>query len=100
VKVTVKALSRVPVSLPAEPTVYVDEGKGFKARPELRCHLANGDATVRLEADRELTASCELPISAAGRQRVRFSYRLGETVSTSNAVTVEVKGPAQASAAQ
>jgi hypothetical protein len=100
VKVTLRALSRVPVSLPAEPIVYVDEGHGFKVRPELRCHLANGDAAVRLEADRELTASCELPLPTAGRQRVRFGYRLGETVSTSNTVTIEVNGPARASAAQ
>jgi hypothetical protein len=99
VKVTVKALSRVPVSLPAEPIVYVDEGKGFKPRPELRCHLSNGDAAVRLQADREVTASCELPLPAAGRQRIRVGYRLGETVSTSNAVTVEAKGSAQAAAA-
>ena len=39
VKVTVKALSRVPVSLPSEPVVYVDEGQGF--RPVRTCTAAS-----------------------------------------------------------
>jgi hypothetical protein len=96
-KVTVKALSRVPVSLPSEPVVYVDEGQGFKARPDLHCSLS-GETTLRLEADRERTASCELPLATSGRQRVRLGFKLGETVSTSNAVTVEVTGPVTARA--
>jgi hypothetical protein len=99
VKLTVKALSRVPVDLPAEPVIYVDEGQGFKVRPDLRCSLGSGAAAVRLQADREMTASCELPpLSGSGRQRVRLGYKLGETVSTSNAVTLEVKAPAEARA--
>jgi hypothetical protein len=99
VKVTVKALSRVPVSLPSEPVVYVDEGQGFKARPDLRCSLS-GETTLRLEADRERTATCELPLTASGKQRVRFGFKLGETVSTSNAVTIDPTGPVEARAAK
>ncbi len=89
-KVTVKALSRVPVTLPAEAIVYVDEGEGFKARTDLVCKLAEG-ATLRLEADRTLTASCELPVT--GKQKVRLGFKQGESVSTSNSVTLEAKTP-------
>ena len=99
VRVTVKALSRVPVSLPAEPTVYVDEGQGWKARPDLHCRLA-GEATLRLEADREQTASCELSLAPSVKTRIRLAYKLGETVSTSNAATLAVTGPATARAGQ
>ena len=99
VKVTVKALSRVPVSLPSEPVVYVDEGQGFKARPDLHCSLS-GETTLRLEADRERTATCELPLAASGKQRVRIGFKLGETVSTSNVVTIDAKGPVEARAAK
>ena len=100
VRVTVKALSRVPVSLPGEPAVYVDEGQGWKARPDLHCRLAGEAATLRLEADREHTATCDLPLAAATKTRVRLAYKLGETVSTSNAATLTVTGAATARAAQ
>ena len=100
VRVTVKALSRVPVSLPAEPTVYVDEGQGWKPRPDLHCRLAGEAATLRLEADREHTATCDLPLTAAAKTRVRLAYKLGETVSTSNAATLTVTGATTARAAQ
>lgn len=100
VRVTVKALSRVPVSLPAEPVVSVDEGQGFKARPDLHCRLAAEGTSLRLEADREHTATCDLPLTASAKTRIRLSYKLGETVSTSNAATLPVTGPATARAAQ
>jgi hypothetical protein len=95
-KVTVKALSRVPVTLPAEPVVYVDEGQGFKARPDLHCKLADG-ASLRLEADRSQTLSCSLPVTE--KQRIRLGYKLGESVSTSNAATVQI-GPGEALASK
>jgi hypothetical protein len=98
VKVTLKALSRVPVSLSAQPVVYVDEGQGFKARPDLQCRIANTDHALKLEADREFTGSCELALPPAPKVRVRLAYRQGETVSTSNAVTLQVTGPATAQA--
>lgn len=100
VRVTVKALSRVPVSLPAEPTVYVDEGDGFKARPDLHCRLAGEATTLRLEADREHTATCDLSLASSAKTRIRLAYKLGETVSTSNSATLAVTGPATARAAQ
>jgi len=93
-KVTVQALSRVPVSLPAEATVYVDEGQGFKPRADLHCKLAEG-AVLRLEADRPVTASCELPLT--GQQKIRLGYKLGESVSTSNVVTLRAPAEALAS---
>ena len=96
-KITVKALSRVPVSLPAEPTVFVDEGQGFKVRPDLHCKLAEG-ATLRLEADREATLHCSLPVS--GTQRVRLGFKLGESVSTSNVATIETKAAGEALASK
>lgn len=100
VRVTVKALSRVPVSLPAEPAVYVDEGQGFKSRPDLHCRLA-GDATVlRLESDREQTATCDLSLDATAKTRLRLAYKTGEAVSTSNAATLPATGSATARAAQ
>lgn len=99
-RVTVKALSRVPVSLPAEPAVSVDEGQGFKARPDLHCRLAALGTSLRLEADHERTATCDLPLTASAKTRIRLSYKLGETVSTSNAATLPVTGPATARAAQ
>jgi len=98
VKVTVKALSRVPVSLSAKPLVYVDEGQGFKARPDLECRIANSDHALRLEADREFTGACELALPATSKLRVRLAYKQGETISTSNAVTLLVTGPATAQA--
>ena len=100
VRVTVKALSRVPVSLPGEPAVYVDEGQGFKARPELHCRLAGEAATLRLEADREQTTTCDLSLAPSTKTRIRLAYKLGETVSTSNAAVLAVTGPATARAAQ
>ena len=99
VRVTVKALSRVGVTLPAEPVVYVDEGSGFKARPDLHCRLAEG-ASLRLEADHPYTATCDLPLAVSGKTRIRLAYKLGETVSTSNAATLSVAGLATARAAQ
>src|SRR5262245_64553377 len=60
VRLTVKALSHAPVNLSPEPLVYVDEGQGFKARPDLRCRIANSENALRLEADREFTGTCEL----------------------------------------
>lgn len=100
VKLTVKALSRVPVNLSAEPLVYVDEGQGWKARPDLRCRLANTEKALRLEADREFTGTCELPLAPSPRLRVRLGYRSGETLSTSNALTLVVPGTATARAGQ
>jgi hypothetical protein len=94
VRVTVKALSRVPVTLPAEPIVYVDEGQGWKARPDLSCRLA--DTTLRLEADREYSGTCELALPASRPLRFRLGYRHGESVSTSNSVNVQSAGTAQA----
>lgn len=96
VRITIKALSRVPVNLPTEPLVFVDEGQGFKARPDLRCKVGEG-ATLRLEADRETTLSCSLPVS--GKQKVRLGFKLGESVSTSNVVALEAK-PGEALAAK
>ena len=99
-RLTVKALSRVPVSLPAEPVVSVDEGQGFKVRPDLHCRLAAEGTSLRLEADRERTATCDLPLATPAKARIRLSYKLGETVSTSNAVSLPVTGPATAQAVQ
>jgi hypothetical protein len=96
VKLTVKALSHGPMTLPAEPIVYVDEGQGFKARPDLRCRIANTDKALQLEADREFTGSCELPLAPSPRLRVRLGYKHGETLSTSNTVTLVVSGAATA----
>ena len=100
VKLTVKAMSRGPVTLPAEPIVYVDEGQGFKARPDLRCRIANTDNGLRLEADHEFTGSCELPLAPAPRLRVRLGYKHGGDLSTSNAITLVVSGAATARAGQ
>jgi hypothetical protein len=94
-RITVKALSRVPVSLPTEALVFVDEGQGFKARPDLRCTLGEG-ATLRLEADREKALSCSLPVSG----KVRLGVKLGEAVSTSNVVTLEAPAAGQALASK
>ena len=55
----------------------MDEGQGFKARPDLHCSLS-GETTLRLEANRERTATCELPLAASGKQRVRIGFKLGE----------------------
>ena len=96
-QITVKALSRVPVSLPTEPVVFVDEGQGFKARPDLHCKVAEG-STVRLEADREATLHCSLPVS--GKQRLRLGFKLGESVSTSNVVTLETSAAGEALASK
>lgn len=96
-RITVKALSRVPVSLPAEATVFVDEGQGFKARADLSCRLAEA-STIRLEADREATLTCSLPLS--GTPRVRLGFKLGESVSTSNVVTLSTRGSGEALASK
>ncbi len=100
VKVTVKVLSHASVTLPAEPVVYVDEGQGWKARPDLRCRLANTETALRLEADREYTGTCELALPATPHLRVRLGYRHGDSLSTSNAVTLQVTGAATARATQ
>jgi hypothetical protein len=98
VRLTVKALSHVPVNLSPEPLVYVDEGQGFKARPDLRCRIANTDKSLRLEADREFTGTCELPLAPSPKLRVRLGYKDGETLSTSNTLTLAVPGTATAQA--
>lgn len=100
VKVTVKVLSRGSVSLPAEPIVYVDEGQGFKARPDLHCRIANTDTGLRLEADREYTGTCELGGAPSGSFRLRLGYKQGDGLSTSNAVPLPSTGAATARAAQ
>jgi len=98
VRLTVKALSHVPVNLSPEPLVYVDEGQGFKARPDLRCRIANTDKGLRLEADREFTGTCDLPLVPSPRLRVRLGYKAGETLSTSNPLPLAVAGTATAQA--
>ena len=100
VRLTVKALSRVPVNLSPEPLVYVDEGQGWKARPDLRCRIANSDKALRLEADTEFTGTCELPLAPSPRLRVRLGYKHGETLSTSNTLTLAVPGAATARAGE
>jgi hypothetical protein len=100
VKLTVKALSRVSVTLPAEPIVYVDEGHGFKARPDVRCRIANTDTGLRLEADREYTGTCELDGAPSGSFRLRLGYKQADGLSTSNAVPLPPTGAATARAAQ
>ena len=94
VKLTVRALSRVSTTLPAEPLVYVNQGQGWKERPDLRCRLANTETALRLEADREFTGSCELSIPGSKDLRVRLGYRQGHSLSTSNAVAAPVTGSA------
>ena len=96
VKLTVNALSRVPVELPAQPVVYVDEGEGFKPRPELECRLANTPSGLHLEADRAVETSCELPLEKAGKVRVRVAYKVRGTWSTSNTRTLELSAPGPA----
>jgi hypothetical protein len=98
VRLTVKALSHAPVNLSPEPLVYVDEGQGFKARPDLRCRIANTDDGLRLEADREFTGTCELPLAPSPRLRVRLGYKTGEMLFTSNTLTLVVAGTATAQA--
>jgi hypothetical protein len=100
VRLTVKALSHASVNLSAEPIVYVDEGQGWKARPDLRCRIANIDNGLRLEADREFTGSCELPLEPSPRLRVRLGYRHGDTLSTSNTLTLVLPGTSTARAGQ
>jgi hypothetical protein len=100
VKVTVKALSRVSVTLPAEPIVYVDEGQGFKARPDVHCRIANTDTGLRLEADREYAGTCELLGLPSGSLRLRLGYKQADGLSTSNAVPLQATGAATARAAQ
>jgi hypothetical protein len=53
VRLTVKAMSHVSVSLSPEALVYVDEGQGFKARPDLRCRIANADKFPEWKAGNE-----------------------------------------------
>jgi hypothetical protein len=89
VRVTVKALSRVSVTLPAEPLVYVDEGQGFKVRPDVHCRIANTESALRLEADTEYTGTCELGGAPSGSFRLRLGYKQGDGLSTSNAIPLE-----------
>ena len=99
-RLTVRALSRVDVNLSPEPVVYVDEGQGFKAREDLQCRLANTERGLRLEADREFTGSCELPLTPSPRLRVRLGYKDRGTLSTSNTLTLVQAGTATAQTGQ
>ena len=82
----VRAVSTRSVTL-AAPEVWVDDGSGFRTRPDLAC--AAKDA-VAVTPDREVRATCRLSLSQPGVYRIRLRYRVGRQVVETNRVTVEV----------
>lgn len=82
----VRAVATRSVTLPA-PEVWIDDGSGFRTRPELAC--AAGE-TVAVTPDRAVRTSCRLSLSQPGVYRVRLRYRVQGQVFETNKVTLEV----------
>lgn len=83
---SVRAVSTRSVTLVA-PEVWVDDGSGFRTRPDLAC-AANDE--VALTPDREVHATCRLSLGQPGVYRIRLRYRAGGQVVETNRVTLEV----------
>jgi hypothetical protein len=98
-KLTLTAVSLRTLALPA-PVVFVDEGDGFRARPELSCALAEGGQSLTVTPDKAVVASCEIKLQRPGKTRVRLDYRLPSGIARTNAVTFDVQGPPAAQAGQ
>ena len=98
-KLTLTAVSPRTIALPA-PVVFVDEGDGFRARPDLSCAQAGGAKSLTVTPDRAVVSSCEIKLDRPGKNRVRLEYRLPSGLARTNAVTLDVQGPAAARAGQ
>jgi len=98
-KLTLTAVSGRTVALPA-PVVFVDEGDGFRARPDLSCALADRGKSLTVTPDKAVVASCEIKLDRPGKSRVRLEYRLSSGLMRTNAVTFDIQGPAAAQAGQ
>jgi hypothetical protein len=96
-KLTLTAVSGYTLALPA-PVVFVDEGEGFRARPDLSCALADQGKSLTVTPDKAVVASCEIKLERPGKSRVRLEYRLPKGIARTNAVTLDVQGPAAAQA--
>jgi hypothetical protein len=98
-KLTLTAVSGRTLALPA-PVVFVDEGDGFRARPDLSCALAEGGKSLTVTPDKAVVASCEIKLNRPGKSRVRLEYRLPSGLARTNTVTLDIQGPAAAQAVQ
>ena len=99
VKLTLTAVSGRTLALPA-PVVLVDEGDGFRARPDLACALGQGGKSLTVTPDKAVTGSCDIKLDRPGRSKVRLEYRLPSGLARTNTVTLDVQGPAAAQAGQ
>ena len=82
----VQAVTTRTVSLPT-PEVWVDDGSGFRARPELACPARDA---VAVTPDRAVRTTCRLSLGQPGVFRIRLRYRVGDRVFETNKVTLEV----------
>ncbi|MFI5007088.1 MAG: hypothetical protein ACHQKZ_06585 [Solirubrobacterales bacterium] len=99
VKLTLTAVSGRTLALPA-PVVFVDEGDGFRARPDLTCTLAAGGRSLTVTPEKAVVASCDIKLDRPGKSKVRLEYRLPSGLARTNTVTLDVQGPAAAQAVQ
>jgi hypothetical protein len=95
VTVTLKAVSTYNFRLPESPVFLVDDGNGMKpAGVQVR---ALGPAeSVKVTPEAPYTGSWQLPL-APGSYKLKVRYKLADRTVESNAVKVEIPGPAQAS---
>lgn len=89
IKLTLTAVSGRTLVLPAA-SVWVDEGDGLKARPDLSCALGDGSQGLTVTPDEAAVASCEIRLAKSGKHRVRLEYKLPSGLVRTNTLTLEV----------
>jgi hypothetical protein len=98
VRLTLTAVSTRSLRLPA-PVLAVDDGGGFRERPELAC-AGEAASPSDLTPDKAVVTSCELKVERPGKTRLRLEYRLPDGVVRSNPVTISVGGDGKESASK
>lgn len=95
VTLTLKAVSTYNFHLPQSPVFLVDDGGGMKATTVAITPVGVPEA-VKVTPEAPFTGSWQLPLPA-GSYKIKVRYKLADRTVESNAVKVQVPGPAQAS---
>lgn len=95
VTLTLKAVSTYNFRLPQSPVFLVDDGSGMKAT-SVAITPVGVPESVKVTPEESFTGSWQLPL-APGSYKVKVRYKLADRTVESNAVKVQVPGPASAS---
>lgn len=85
------AVATHPFTLPAVPEFLVDDGAGFRARPEFEAKPVEASGDVRVTPEKSFKAAFTLAPTQPGTYKVRARYRVANRVFESNKVTLVVE---------